>query len=474
MIATLSPYPAYRETDAGGLGQIPGHWGVRRIKTLFRERDERSGDGVGVLLSLTRARGIVPQADASNRMASAEDLSKYKLCRPGDLVMNRMQAWSGMFALAAIQGLVSPDYSVFEATGGSDVKYFEHLFKTPRLVDEFARRSKGIGSGFNRLYTPDFGAVPVTVPPIDEQTAIVRFLDHADRRIRRYIAAKKKLISLLHEQKQTIIYHAVTRGLDTGVQLKPAGIPSLGLIPSHWGVRRLGRMAKVFNGTTPSRAQPAYWSDGNIPWLASGKVNDRLITTPSELITARALNECGLSLVPSGALLIGLVGQGRTRGMCAVLAIDSCINQNLAAIIPGSALTSQFLYYVILASYEDIREFGRGGNQAALNCEIVGRLPVPVPPLEEQKAICQAVDIETAHLRTVEHAIGREIVLLQEYRTRLVSDVVSGKIDVRDAAARLPDEIGDRVTLDNMGVLGEGDESEDEADLDTAAGEAES
>jgi len=235
----LKSYPAYKDSGVPWLGEVPEHWGVRRIKTLFREKDERSGDGRGVLLSLTRSRGIVPQAEASNRIASAEDLSKYKVCRSGDLIMNRMQAWSGMFAVSPQEGLVSPDYSVFRPIDVSDVKYFEHLFKTPILVDQFAQRSKGIGSGFNRLYTPDFGSVPIVVPPLPEQAAIVCFLDHYHREIRRYIRAKQKLIKLLEEQKQAIIHRAVTRGVNPNVRLKPSGVEWLGDVPEHWEITRL-------------------------------------------------------------------------------------------------------------------------------------------------------------------------------------------------------------------------------------------
>ena len=137
---------------------------------------------------------------------------------------------------------------------------------------------------------------------------------------------------------------------------------------------------------------------------------------------------------------MGLIGQGRTRGMCALLAIDACINQNLAAVVPGPALSGQFLYHALFASYDHIRELGRGGNQAALNCEIVGRLPIPVPPPKEQLAISRALADEVSHLLPLERTIEREIDLLREYRTRLVADVVTGKLDVRAAAARLPDE----------------------------------
>ena len=191
------------------------------------------------MLSLTRAHGLIPQVEASNRIASVSDLSNYKVCRPRNLVMNRMQAWSGMFAVPSTTGLVSPDYCVFETIEECEVRYFEQLFKTPLLVSQFARRSKGIGSGFNRLYTPDFGSIPVSYPPLEEQTAIVRYLDHASDRISRAISAKESLIELLTEQRQAIIHRAVTRGLDPNVRLKDSGVDWLGDVPEHWDVASL-------------------------------------------------------------------------------------------------------------------------------------------------------------------------------------------------------------------------------------------
>ena len=249
MIAGLKPYAATKDSGTEWLGQTPTHWHVPRIKDLFQEKDRRSGDGKGTLLSLTRERGIVPHTDISNRAASASDLSKYKVCMPGELVMNRMQAWSGMFAVSPFEGLISPDYCVFRLnnTGKMCVKYFEYVFKTPRFVEQFAMRSKGIGTGFNRLYTPDFGAVQITAPPCLEQFAIVRFLNHADRQFRRYIGAKQKLIALLEEQKQAIAHQAVTGEIDVRTQkpysaYKDSGVEWLGAIPSHWDVLRLGKV----------------------------------------------------------------------------------------------------------------------------------------------------------------------------------------------------------------------------------------
>ncbi len=232
----------------------------------------------------------------------------------------------------------------------------------------------------------------------------------------------------------------MTRGLDPNVKLKLSGVEWLGDVPEHWEVRKLGSLGRVFNGTTPSRNQPRYWNNGTIPWLSSGKVNDGVVKDPSELITEVAFRETSVSMVPRGSVILGLVGQGKTRGTCALLDIDACINQNLAAIVPGKFVDSRYLYYMLTAFYKTIRGAGRGGNQEALNCEIVSLLRLLFPPLVEQKEIVSYLDRELAVTNDAKKKAHREISLLHEYRTRLIADVVTGKLDVREAAAQLPEE----------------------------------
>jgi type I restriction enzyme S subunit len=471
MISALKSYPAYKDSGAPWLGAVPEHWGVRRIKTLFREKEERSGDGSGLLLSLTRTRGLIPQTEASNRIASAADLSKYKVCRAGELVMNRMQAWSGMFAVPSCEGLVSPDYCVFGQIDELEVKYFEYLFKTPVVVDQFAQRSKGIGSGFNRLYTPDFGSIPVVTPAPSEQVAIVRFLDHADRRIRRYIRAKQKLIKLLEEQKQAIIHRAVTRGLDPNVRLKPSGVEWLGDVPEHWEVWKIGHFSRVGNGSTPSRGNSAYWINGHYPWLNSSYVNRAAISQADQFVTDVALRECHLPIVPPGSVLVAITGQGKTRGKAAILKIEATINQHIAYITPRAQVVSaDFLRLVLHGAYSELRSISddAGSTKGALTCADLKAFKVALPPLDEQKKLLASVEVET---RSCSGAIAKaetEIDLLREYRTRLIANVVTGKLDVRTAAASLPEK---PVSEDEVEAIEAGDM--DEGDIGVESEEAE-
>lgn len=476
MIANLKPYPAMKDSGVPWLGKVPEHWEVGRIKTLFREKDERGGTGSGALLSLTRTKGIIPQAEASKRIASAEDLSKYRVCRPGDLVMNRMQAWSGMFALSTYAGVISPDYSIFGTIDKSNVKFFEHLFKTPIVVDQFAQSSKGIGSGFNRLYTPDFGAVPVVVPPLSEQTAIVRFLDHADRRVRSYILAKQKLINLLEEQKQAIIHRAVTRGLNSNVRLKPSGVEWLGDVPEHWEAWQIGHFSRVGNGSTPSRGNSAYWSSGYYPWLNSAYANQENVTQADQFVTDTALRECHLPIVPPGSVLVAITGQGKTRGKATVLRIEATINQHMAFITPNTKIASaDYVRLALHGSYAQLRSISddSGSTKGALTCADLKHFRLMLPPPPEQSVILAAVETETHACSAAIDRAHREIALLREYRIRLIADVVTGKLDVREAAAQLPDEADELGPLDDAEALAEGDEETEEVDLDAVPEEAE-
>ena len=437
----LKPHSTYKATSLPWLEKVPETWDACRIKTIFREsQDRREGKNLE-LLSLTRAKGLIPQSQSDNATLLAEDLSNYKVCHPSDIVMNRMQAWSGMFAVPRQEGVVSPDYSVFSPTKRGQIRFFEHLFKTPALVEQFAKYSKGIGSGFNRLYSEDFGDVRIPVPPPDEQTAIVRFLDHADAQIQYYIAGKERLIALLEEERQALVHQAVTRGLDPSVRLKPSGVEWLGQVPEHWETLRVRHFSKVGNGCTPQRDNAAYWTEGVHPWLNSSSVNQGTITKADQFVTDLALSECHLPRLRPGSVLVGITGQGKTRGMSAVLCMDATINQHMAFItLKTGRVSSHYLHMYLTAAYSELRAISNssGSTKDALTCEDIKHFMVVLPPRDEQERLLSEVRRELASVDNAVDLARRQIDLMNEYRTRLIADVVTGQLDVREAAAQLP------------------------------------
>ncbi len=434
VIADLKPYPEYRESGLPWLGQVPRHWDVRRIKTALRETDRRSTDGSGTLLSLTRVRGLIPHSDMTDKMHSAKTLVGYKRYSAGQLVMNRMQAWSGMFGAGEIDGLVSPDYAVFDVVGGHAIKLVLQRLKTPDLVGQFALESKGIGSGFNRLYTDRFGPIPISLPPPAEQVAIVRFLDWANGRLDRAIRAKRKVIALLNEQKQAIIHRAVTRGLDPWGPLKPSGIPWLGDIPEHWGVvRNLALFShRVEGGILGLPILQVSLNSGVTEEKPENSLRPkRQIADHTKYKLARKHDLAYNTM----RMWQGAVGLSPTDGL---------VSPAYVVLKPRGGIDPAFYEFVFrTAAYmQETNRYSTGivSDRNRLYWESFKQMPNVLPSLDEQQAIVRHIRHETGALDIAISRLEHEIELLREYRTRLVADVVTGKLDVREVSASVPNE----------------------------------
>jgi type I restriction enzyme S subunit len=260
---------------------------------------------------------------------------------------------------------------------------------------------------------------------------IVQFLDRETARIDALIERKERLIALLEEKRQAIISHAVTRGLDPTAPLAASSWPWLDQHPNHWSVVAIGWVAEVCNGATPSQSREDYWEDGVIPWVSSGEVNEKIVAAPTALISEQAVRDTSLRKIPPGSVLVGMIGQGRTRGMSAILGIEACINQNAAAILPGPQLDSEYLYYTLSHAYEPIRQIGRGGQQGALNCELIRSIRILLPPIEEQRHITRHLNKQTRRITELVQLLSLHECMLRDYRTALISAGVTGQIDVR-------------------------------------------
>lgn len=200
-------------------------------------------------------------------------------------------------------------------------------------------------------------------------------------------------------------------------------------IPAHWEQLRLGRMTRIYAGGTPDKTNAEYWG-GDIPWLNSGTVNQWMITEPSEYITSQGLAASSARWVPKGALVMALAGQGKTKGLCAQTGIDATCNQSMAAIIPDFGV-NRYLLYWLTANYRNIRGMASDDLRDGLNLALLGQIPVPVPPTDEQQAIADYLDAETVRIDELVTHTHAEINLLKELRTATIADAVLGRIDVR-------------------------------------------
>ena len=194
------PYPAYRDLGVPWLGDVPDHWEVLPNRARFVEVNDR-GHPDEHMLSVTINAGVIPQrallSDSSKKDSSRDDKSAYKLVRPGDIAYNKMRAWQGAVGQSDYRGIVSPAYVVQRPRAGGDCRYLHYLLRTPHFAKEAERWSYGITSDMWSLRPEHFRQIYACFPPASEQAAIVRFVDHANWQIRRYVSVKQKLIRLL-------------------------------------------------------------------------------------------------------------------------------------------------------------------------------------------------------------------------------------------------------------------------------------
>jgi len=426
MAGKYQEYPEYIDSGVTWLGSVPEHWVPIRFKhRLFEKKKTLNSELEAGSISFGRviyknSENLAPETKASYQEVLTEEFLINPLNMNYDLLSLRT-------ALSEIDVVVSTGYIVIRSDDRMVQRYVRWL------LQEFdVAHMKTLGSGVRQTINyMDIGNSFFYEPTKNEQQKIANFLDHETAKIDILIEKQQQLIKLLKEKRQAVISHAVTKGLNPNAPMRDSGVEWLGEVPEHWAMPKIAHISRVLNGSTPDKTNLSYWEDGTIPWLASGCLNSEVVDVPSEFITKNAYQNSSVELIPANSLLVGMVGQGKTRGTSAILAIDSCINQNMAAIVLDGKIQTRFLYYTLQAMYDDLRELGRGGNQAALNCEIIGSVRVPLPPNDEQIAIVDMLDELVSKLSNTDELGFGQITLLQERRTALISASVTGKIDVR-------------------------------------------
>jgi len=429
------------------LQNVPAHWEVRKLRTLIRRQNGRNRPELP-LLSVAREKGVFVRSltDAGeNHNVIPEDLSNYKVALIGNLVINKMKAWQGSMGIAPCDGIVSPAYFVFDFDI-ADRAFGQALLRSKPYVSHFGQASDGVRVGQWDLTIAGMRQIPVLVPPPAEQAAIVRFLDWANRRLERAIRAKRRVIALLNEQKQAIIHRAVTRGLDPSVPLKPSGIPWLGDIPQHWEVLRLGGLVDMLTGF-PFPSEGFNKSGNGVRLLRGVNVTPSGLRWKDTVYWVRQsedrLDEFSLK---QGDIILGMDRPVIASGIRASIVQEedtpALLLQRVARLRPTKRLDARLLLFLLRG-----RMFGdymapifTGVSVPHLSPGQIRKFKVALPPLDEQRTIIRSIANQTAPLESSIARLEREIELLREYRTRLVADVVTGKLDVRAVAAQLHEE----------------------------------
>lgn len=423
-------YPKYAKSSIDWLELLPSHWESSRLKNLFQLMKRPPRDDDEIVTAFRDGEVTLRSKRRIDGYTNAIHEHGYQGIRTGDLVIHAMDAFAGAIGVSDSDGKSTPVYSVCTPKlASTHAAYYARLMRHMALSGFVNSLAKGIRERSTEFRWNEAGNVVLPVPPTSEQEGICRFLDRETSKIDALVAEQQRLIELLKEKRQAVISHAVTKGLNPDVQMKPSGIEWIGDVPEHWSVGALRYFAQFCTGSTPDRSNPAYW-EGGIPWVKTGEVNYSLITETEETISQEGLNSSACSIAPAGTLLMALYGQGVTRGRVATLGLPAAFNQACVAISVDKRLLNDFLHAFFVFAYSFIRD-GNETTQMNMNVEFVRRVRVVVPPIQEQRAIAEHVNQSGQKILDLiaeaEHAIG----LLLERRTAVISAAVTGKIDVR-------------------------------------------
>ena len=435
MTESPATYPNYKPSGVSWIGHVPTHWEVRRLKadvsdvvdlTNHRKRNES-------YVALEHVESWTGRIMESESDATFEN--QVKRFRPGDVLFGKLRPYLAKVTHAQRHGVCVGEFLVLRPHHATvDPSYLTRLIRSKPAIG--AIDASTFGAKMPRADWQFIGSMLVPIPPLDEQSTIVRYLDRADELINRYISAKERLIALLEEQRQAVIHQAVTRGLDPNAPSKKSGIEWLDDVPQHWQLPELKQVSNILRGkfTHRPRNDPSLYG-GIYPFIQTGDVAaaNGIIKTHRQ-----TLNQQGLAvstMFPVGTLVMTIAAN---IGDVAVLNFEACFPDSIVGFVPTNKVERDFLYYLFRAMKSEFLREAPVNTQGNLNVERIGSKKIPLPSVDEQVTIVRHLAEVTAHIDASMELAHRQVSLIGEYRTRLITDVVTGQIAVRDAVVELP------------------------------------
>ena len=431
MTPNLSPYPTYKPSDIQWLGDVPNHWNVAqlgRIGVFFKgsggTKDDEAPEGVPCVRYgdlYTSHKHFISQ---TRSYVAPEIAGYYMPIHLGDVLFPQSGETIEEIGKSAVNLIDGPvvcggDVIVLRPTVPVEPRFMGYALDCPPAQTQKSMMGRGIT--IMHIYSSQLKYLRIPLPPLPEQQAIVRYLDHADARIRRLVDTKRRLISLLEEERQAVISQAVTRGLDPHVPLKYSGTGWLGDTPANWEVRRLRSLASI---TTGGRDTVNRIEDGLYPFFVRSQTVEK--------IDSWSFN--GEAVLTAGdGVGVGKVFHYINGKFDFHQRVYKFSNFN-------GQLSGRFFYYYFSATLRnEVMQGTAKSTVDSLRQPMLQNFPVALPPLQEQRAIVEHLEKATEEMDSAIAKARRQIGLLEEYLTCLISDVVTGKLDVRKASVQLPE-----------------------------------
>lgn len=415
-----------KSSNTEWLGDIPAEWDVAQIGNYYELRNEKVSDYDFEPLSVTM-KGIVPQLATA---AKSDDHSNRKLVKKGDFVINSRSDRRGSCGISPLDGSVSLINTVMEPRGEMNPQYYNWLFHTEQFADEFYKWGHGIVDDLWTTRWQEMKKILIVAPSPDEQQAIADYLDETCSKIDEIIAEANASIDEYKELKQSVIFEAVTKGLDKNVEMKDSGVEWIGEIPVDWNIAKINRVAWTTSGATPLRSKETeYYDNAVIRWVRTLDLNNGHVTDSSEKITETALKNSSCSIMPVKTVCVAMYGGSGTIGKSGILEVECATNQAICSIVSDKkVLNPDYLHYVIMAVRKYWMKYAVGTRKDPnINQQIIAQMRIPIPQLSKQDIIVNHLDKVTDKCDSLISEKESLINDLEAYKKSLIYEVVTGK-----------------------------------------------
>jgi type I restriction enzyme S subunit len=419
-------YDSYKDSGVEWLGEVPEHWEIYEGKRIFGNRRELAlADDEQ--LAASQKYGVIPQTlmmelNDSKVMLALKGTDSFRHVEKNDFVIS-LRSFEGGIEHSSYVGCVSPAYTVLKSTRQVTSVFFRHLFKSGAYVSALQATTDSLRDGKSITFQ-QFGNIHLAIPTSQEQQAIAFFLDQETSKIDNLISEQERLIALLKEKRQTVISHAVTKGLNPDVPMKDSGVEWLGEVPVGWVITKAKFVSNIF---VPQRNKPELNDDCGVAWATMEDMKGNYIESTNHFVDSASAEMAGSKVLKAGAVIASCVG---SFDVVSINQIDVIINQQLQAFIPFS-IEAQYLRELIRISKCYFELVGTAATLIYVNQQGFENLPVLVPSIKEQQAIIFYLDQETTKIDNLIAESSNVISLLKERRSALISSAVTGKIDVR-------------------------------------------
>ncbi len=420
----LKPYDGYKGAPFRWLDSIPSHWGYKRAKALYVKANRPVKEEYEVITCFRD--GAVTLRKNRRTTGFTESIKEigYQGIKKGDLVIHVMDAFAGAVGVSDSEGKSTPVYSVCIPKEDLNNHYYAHIVREMAKTGFIQSLYRGIRERSSDFRFEVFANQYLPIPPREEQDQIVKYLDYQLAKINKFIKTKKKLIAALKEQKQTVINEAITKGINPNVKMKPSGIEWLGDIPEHWSVIRNKSVIKLRKDIVGDNSNEytllSLTTKGIIARdIESGKGKFPTDFTTYQVVDINDLVFC-LFDIDETPRTVGLSKlHGMITGAYTVFSVDDVCRDYV------------YYYYLALDQKKGLKPLYTGLRKI-ISKDVFMRTKLPYPPESEQFEIVNYIKSKSEEINYAIDIIQQEIDLITEYKTRLISDVVTGQVDVRN------------------------------------------